>query len=377
MKRIRQLDGIRALAILSVFVHHALNVKLLWMGVDLFFILSGFLITGILFDTRSDRGYFPNFYARRILRIFPLYYGVVAFSLLILPHIPNAKSIKFGSVHGDAIYYWLHLSNFAIARRGKFVHGILDVSWSLAIEEQFYLLWPLAVLLLRRRVLMGLCMFLAAVSIVSRLVLWRHGAPAIALYTLTFCRMDGLCTGAWLALFVRYGGGRRLGILPLAAAVLAIAAWATWTWAGNAWLTTAATDPAISLATAAVILTVIRGHAAPLNALLSASPLRLLGRLSYALYLFHYPLMAIARDKIFSPQRMPSVLGSALPGQILFDLLGIAISMAAAWLSWNLFEKRILRLKRYFPKGATLLNRPAKHPDHPAVLANHDTQTSQ
>jgi peptidoglycan/LPS O-acetylase OafA/YrhL len=359
------LDGIRGIAILWVMLFH-MNVMVplcaidrIWagvcgeggIGVEIFFVLSGFLITGILFDTRKDRGYFRNFYARRILRIFPLYYAVVAFCLLVLPHIPNPRSAKFGSVQGDAIFYWLHLSNFAIARRGKFVHGILDVSWSLSIEEQFYLLWPLAVSLLRRHVLMGLCCVLTCISIASRLILWRHGAPPVALYTLTFCRMDGLSIGAWLALFVRFGGGRRFGILPLFVAAGAVVVWAVWTMRDIQWLIIAMSYPAIALATAAVILTVVRGHAKPLNTLLSLPPLRFLDRLSYALYLFHYPLMSILRGEVFSPQQLPRLLGSAIPGQLAFDSLGITISCGAAWLSWHCFEKRFLKLKRLFPKA--------------------------
>jgi peptidoglycan/LPS O-acetylase OafA/YrhL len=112
------------------------------LGVDVFFVLSGFLITGILLDTLARPHYFRNFYARRVLRIFPLYYAVLGFAFLILPRIAPSTAVRYAAVNREAIWYWLHLSNFAIARRGSFVHGILDVSWSLAIEEQFYLLWP-------------------------------------------------------------------------------------------------------------------------------------------------------------------------------------------------------------------------------------------
>lgn len=168
------LDGIRGMAILMVMWHH--NTVLghanpidSWyhaisglgaFGVDLFFVLSGFLITGILYDSKvrgpqTFGSYFGNFYARRTLRIFPLYYAVVIFSLLILPHVGDAlkhvtspasadliqtKLDRFAQVKDYDLYFWLYLSNFPIAITAKWLHGILGVSWSLAIEEQFYLI---------------------------------------------------------------------------------------------------------------------------------------------------------------------------------------------------------------------------------------------
>src|SRR5437870_557283 len=163
--RVRALDGLRGIAILMVMLYHqtvmvgSTGIDRFvgfwtlsgWIGVDLFFVLSGFLITGILSDSKGATGYFRNFYARRVLRIFPLYYGVVAFSLLILPYIPHWKLENLARIKGDELWYWTYLSNFSIAAHAAFRHGILDVSWSLSIEEQFYLMWPLLVLLLSRR----------------------------------------------------------------------------------------------------------------------------------------------------------------------------------------------------------------------------------
>ena len=112
---------------------------------------SGLLITGILVDSKGGAGYFWNFYAHRTLRIFPLYYAVVFLSLVVIPNlppglVPSGKLANFGRIDGDELWYWLYLSNFSIARAGEWRHGILGISWSLAIEEQFYLEWPLVVL---------------------------------------------------------------------------------------------------------------------------------------------------------------------------------------------------------------------------------------
>ena len=217
------LDGIRGLAILMVMVYHltllpgdagvdriwAAVAAFGWAGVDLFFVLSGFLITGILWEARGGPpgAYFRNFYARRTLRIFPLYYAVMVLLLVVLPRLPHPQAARYGAVGGEQVWYWTYLSNFAIGLRHEWNLGSLDVSWSLAIEEQFYLVWPAVVLLLGRRALMGFCAAVVAAAVLCRTALTLSGGHPIAISVLTPCRMDALAVGAFLALAVRGPGG--------------------------------------------------------------------------------------------------------------------------------------------------------------------------
>src|SRR5262245_57382334 len=172
------LDGLRGVAILLVMLHHFTVIQpagafekwferfahLGMHGVDLFFVLSGFLITGILFDSKGEPHFLRNFYMRRSLRIFPLYYAVVVFSFLLVPiilaHVAGlaGKLSRFQGASEDWVWYVFYLSNFSIARVSAFRHGILDVTWSLAIEEQFYLVWALCVLFFNWRTLRGICL---------------------------------------------------------------------------------------------------------------------------------------------------------------------------------------------------------------------------
>lgn len=362
------LDGIRGLAVLMVMLYH-MNVLTttttadrVWtlfaghgdMGVDAFFVLSGFLITGILLDAKGSANYFRNFYARRTLRIFPLYYAVVAFCLLILPHIPNPKAAKFGSIEADAMYYWLYLSNFAIAQRGRFVHGILDVSWSLAIEEQFYLIWPALVLLLDWTWLARLCVALILASIGSRIALLAMGTSSVAVYVLTYCRMDGLAMGALVALAMRsgqrYPASRAWGLAWVAGATLLATMILHDT--GEYGLVTQVTGHSLaSLVTACLLYLVVAAHSPALERAFATPWLRVLGKYSYALYLFHYPLMAIVRDVIYGPEQFLTLRGSQLPGEAVFVALGVGLSLAAAWLSYQLFERHFLKLKPFFAMG--------------------------
>src|SRR5207244_9663063 len=153
-QRIPQLDAVRGVAILLVILHNqssvfpSLHLERLfangWMGVDLFFVLSGFLITGILLDTRKSPGYFKNFYARRCLRIWPLYYALLLFMFALVPLVrPSEAHVAF---QRSAPWwgYALFLQNFLISVPTN-AAGALAVTWSLAIEEQFYLVWALVV----------------------------------------------------------------------------------------------------------------------------------------------------------------------------------------------------------------------------------------
>ena len=210
------LDGLRGLAILLVLFRHlgyvgidgrgwfargisraALNGIL---GVDLFFVLSGFLITGILFDTAGSRNYFRAFYARRFLRIFPLYYGFIIL-LVIFSH-----SLRI-AWQGMLPVYLTYTQNIIVGRVGNTLWGYTGQLWSLAVEEQFYIVWPLIIFFIRnRKMLMFAAGILAVFALIFRLASLHAGVPFVLIYRLTPCRMDELLAGAWVALAFRGGG---------------------------------------------------------------------------------------------------------------------------------------------------------------------------
>src|SRR5262249_4475877 len=208
------LDGLRGLAIALVVFYHTTNYAMArsafdraltvlpslgWSGVDLFFVLSGFLITGILLRARQSPTYFRSFYARRVLRIFPLYYAVLVLLLLIVPRIGvlspfdgfwNAGASRQG------FWYWLYLSNLKVALAGAWQHRVLDITWSLAIEEHFYLLWPLAVRRCSERTLLAICAVTALGALALRVALLATSVSPIAVYVLAPCRLGPPPTGA-------------------------------------------------------------------------------------------------------------------------------------------------------------------------------------
>jgi peptidoglycan/LPS O-acetylase OafA/YrhL len=384
------LDGIRGLAILIVMVFHMNMIagvhkvdaaaKFIssagWTGVDLFFVLSGFLITGILLDTKHGEGYFRLFYARRALRIFPLYYAVVALSLIVLPavaaHLPpvaQAKLDRFGTIGGDGWMYWAYLSNFAIASAEKFRHGILDISWSLAIEEQFYLVWPAVVYFLSRRRLIDVCIGAVFFAIGFRCWLVWNGAHPIAVHLLTPSRIDALAVGAFIAAVSRGPGGfellcrygRVVGVVAFAAVTAAFAyRFVTNTGRPGEEGFASANLPEIQTVGLTLIAVAFGGLLVHVLALTRSpeptkhrlvrffeSPLlRSFGKYSYAMYLFHLPVRALIRDTVFGKD-LKWIANSQIGMQIAFTSISIAATFALAWMSWNLFEKRCLALKKY------------------------------
>jgi peptidoglycan/LPS O-acetylase OafA/YrhL len=249
-ERSAELDGLRGVAILLVMannfydgpasggleyaLHHL--AKSGWIGVDLFFVLSGFLITGILCDTRGSPNYFRNFYARRVLRIFPLYYGFLLVWTVLLARAPGFASAERYGWQANQWWYWLYLANIHLGLASGPTPGEPTVFWSLAVEEQWYLLWPLAVAILARARLASVCLGLMATAALLR-VAWHAAAPPIgspdSLYFLTPARMDALATGALLAVLARDPPrwqrlARRAG--PLAAGLTTLLlTWLVWT----------------------------------------------------------------------------------------------------------------------------------------------------
>ena len=202
-QRIPQLDAVRGLAILLVMMHNiSLKYPLFysqqlfsngWMGVDLFFVLSGFLITGILVDSKQSQGYLKNFYVRRCLRIWPLYYSLIFFMFVIVRFLSPSE---FHTVMQQSSPWWafpLFLQNFLIPISTN-AAGPLGVTWSLAIEEQFYLIWPLVVRFCSSKQLRRVAIVEICISPALRYYLSLHH---VYLYTNVFCRLDGLMAGAF------------------------------------------------------------------------------------------------------------------------------------------------------------------------------------
>jgi peptidoglycan/LPS O-acetylase OafA/YrhL len=340
-------------------------------GVDLFFVLSGYLITGILLDQERSTRALGSFYARRALRTLPLYYAVLAASLLVLPRlVPPEKAARLASVSADVPWYVLHLSNVAIARAHAFRHPVLDVAWSLAIEEQFYLLWPLVVLACSRRAVLGISAAAFAFSLALRAALVTRGADAYATYVLTPCRMDALAMGAFLAAASRGPGGlgphRRTAWIALAVA-LPIALVAIFVdylpdrsiaLPGRTWPLATVGFSAIAIAFGASLTLVITAPTtSPARAAFESPALAVLGKYSYGIYLVHLPIRAFVRDRLFGPSwstarlRFPGVAGSEVPGQIMFDFVCMGLALGVAWATYHLFEARFLAMKRRFPLG--------------------------
>src|SRR5262245_8501762 len=160
--RITELDGVRAIAVGLVFLNHFGPTKTVpwldfvyrlgWIGVDIFFVLSGFLVTAILLNTLTDReGYFRNFYARRSLRIFPLYYLLLTGSLLIMLVAKEGSALRdMQAVWGSPLWLYAYLGNVMTAVTNVSPPSYFVPMWSLHVEEQFYFVLPLLVLYLRR-----------------------------------------------------------------------------------------------------------------------------------------------------------------------------------------------------------------------------------
>ncbi len=358
------LDGLRGCAILGVLLLHftsaldapagaparlvkqAFNIG--WTGVDLFFVLSGFLITGILADARDTPHRYRTFYARRALRILPLYYGFVLL-LFVVPPLIGARA--YTTPLADQLPYWLYLQNFRTLS-----NGALDYAahlWSLAIEEQFYLVWPLVVFTLSRTGALRVCAVLVVGALAYRVASVFTVDDLRTVYFLTPGRVDGLALGGAIALIARGTGGlmrlRRMApaVLAAAAAVLAAAALHPSGFNPGGVYMVSVGYSALAFCFGAVLVLALDGGGALLPRLLSAPVLRFFGRYSYGLYVVHVPLIALAQLAGVSPDAFAGTRWE-LPGLLGYMALMATASILVALASWNLYEKPFLKLKSRF-----------------------------
>lgn len=372
------LDGLRGLAILGVLLFKASEGlapatwggRIVgqvsgcgWAGVDLFFVLSGFLISGILLDTKGSPHFFRNFYARRTLRVFPLYYGVLLVSFLLLPRLLAMDDPGVARIVRNQAWLWTYTTNiaFVIKRQVFFDAGWLRFNhfWSLAIEEQFYLVWPLLIYLLTRRRLAIACWAMVGGALALRMALYfAHQRPGAMFYP-TPCRTDSLAMGALLAIAIRRPDGLPIcqGLARRAALASGLALLAVWAWRGKLDVNdiTTLTFGFTLLAVFAASILALALDPSPTNRwakLLERRPLRLLGKYSYAMYVLHM-LVIWAMDRRVTIDWFIRKAHSEALGMVLHAAAFCAATMVAGFVSWHLYEKHFLRLKRFFPDRAT------------------------
>ncbi len=354
---IPQFDGLRGLSILAVFLAHSEFLKALpyagfleygRLGVDLFFVLSGFLITGILLDSRQAPGYFRNFYARRALRIWPLYYIVLILIRVLAPKISDSLASQTAHVWP---YFFLYVQN--LFPRLPMPFG-LEPTWSLAVEEQFYITWPVFLRVLRARTLTMLLGSFVLLSLVCRIISYERGAPLKVIHNFTLCRLDGLAFGGLAAIWLR---SRACTLLQ---------------WRRRSWQfiligligTLSARflfhqqSTVISYTTIAIAFTGLLGMAlvsdaksSLLGRFLSNNLLRYVGRISYGLYLLHMPIFLLISD---FANRHGLVSSSSVSRNALIGASQFFVAAIIASISWRYLETPILKLKSFFPSGSKM-----------------------
>lgn len=341
-----QLDGLRAIAVTLVFIHHwtVAGKGVGFIGVQLFFVLSGFLITGILLRERNevDAGgqtigfSIKQFYIRRFLRIFPLYYFCLFFCL----------ALGRFEIRHTFFWHFFYLSNVLFFLRNDFFVPFAHF-WSLAVEEQFYLFWPWVVLLTPRRWLPSVLVALMAFSPLSRLAVLLSGHPDyVQTSTMVWANFDTLGMGALLACMLLWNESRKQSAMR----------WLTWAFPfcvaellisrklSLPFLSICIDPVAVSLLSVWTVWKASTGFQGLLGKFLNNPILVYLGRISYGLYVWHMFAPAFLRNIL----RWLHLPASFNEGPIGFALL-FAWTLAVASLTWFLFEKPINGLKRYFP----------------------------
>lgn len=369
-ERVRELDGLRGLAVLLVialhtfrraseFTQHSFLIFITnltgvgWVGVDIFFVLSGYLITTILLKTRDNKDYFKNFYVRRILRIFPLYYVVVTVILILIPKLDSDYVPLLPRL---ILILFLYQQNWINLVGGMNMTVYLSVTWSLAIEEQFYLVWPAVVYYTRRDLLLKVSIGIILFSLLSRvlgILLWKDTVQAtIFFYYNTFTRLEELVAGGLLAQLLLspiWKEKMQKMAVPLFWAgltVFMILCFASFPHvphpAYDAPIAIGGYTSATVFCVALITILTLSSDRTLIRRSFRNGFLTFWGKYSYAAYLIHLPL-ALTLQETLAHAHM-----RGWRAYVLYIVLVFAATAVASLVTWNLLEKHFLNLKRHF-----------------------------
>jgi peptidoglycan/LPS O-acetylase OafA/YrhL len=370
--RVKELDSIRGIAVIIVMLYHIFKradyftqnailhfitglTSVGWIGVDIFFTLSGFLITSILLRTREDEHYFKNFYMRRILRIVPVYVFLI---VVVIAFVPGLEKGFISQMPKALIVLALFQQNWSTIFLDIPITIYLLVTWSLAIEEQFYFIWPFVVHRVRNETLLRAGVGYIALSILARIVgvafFDQVGRVSIYdfFYFMSFTRFEELLIGALLAILLTYDELKeKIRRVSLPVFFISLSCFSTMVLVspvpstptfGNVPITIAGYTT-IALFTAGLIAAFSTyPETALIRRLFQNRFLAFFGEYSYSMYLFHVPVMLLILDWFWRAKMRGAEI------YVLYVFITFMLTIAISQLTWNLIEKRMLRLKKYF-----------------------------
>jgi len=367
-----RLDGIRGLAILLIMQLHFLKFpqdnllaiilsslsNMGWVGVDLFFVLSGFLITGILLDSKNAPDFFKNFYIRRTLRIFPIYYTylLLYFLFVIKFKVVNFDPSRNLDASRDFLWVLLYGTNILIALKNNFIVASLNHLWSLAIEEHFYLFWPAVVFFFNLQQLKKICLLGIIVVVIFRTTIVMQIGVSYGVHVLTPCRLDSFLIGGLCAILV-IDCNSQIQLKKIVNWILILSsimillniALHNGTLSDDSWMQTFGYT-VLALLFGALILRIFLSNANSLQVyIFESSWLCFLGKYSYGIYIFHFPI-GIALERIIPTSKLSSFPfpGSWFFATLIHSTISATISIFVALMSWHLVEKHFLKLKEKF-----------------------------
>lgn len=349
------LDGLRGVASLLVVIYHNfgfINQYFFfgWLGLDIFFVLSGFLITDILLTTLNTKHYLRNFYVRRVLRVFPVYYAGLIIFLIILPMIPNLP-VRIDYFVDNQVWLWTYLENWFYIFNPSRNQSALNHLWSLAVEEQFYLLWPLVIMILRKpKYILVFITLVLLLTVGLRYWVWVNQIENLAYYNLyTFTRIDGICIGCIVAVLQKINFkflGKNTAVIVFVFAglnflfyfinkqynfsfpYLAIVGYTTF-----------------AMIFGLLIYDIVNGGTKLFTTIFNFAPLKLIGRISYGCYIIHWPLYLIIGPYLvkWCTQNIPFISANFFA-----SATATIIAYILGYLSYRYFEMKFLHLKKHF-----------------------------